>query len=580
MSREITARCTDLYNAEQLVEMFGRDLRHVGAWSKWLVWDGKCWRLDDSGGVMRRAATTVRTLLGGAIAGAAIAKQLVAAAPKNEAAEAGKAAADELLEWCEESQSEYRMRAMVALAKTFSAVAITHDKLDSNPWLFNVENGTLDLERGVLRDHRRADLITKLAPVRYDAAAECPIWDAFLLRAMNQSTGLVAYLQRMVGYALTGSVREHSLGFFFGGGANGKSTFLSTIHAMLGDYATPASRGLLFRGKGERHATELATLHSKRFVTCSEIGAGQAFDEALVKDLTGGDPINCRRMREDEWSFLPTHKLFIAGNHKPMVRGDDEGIWRRMRLIPWTVCIPENERDKTLADKLRAELPGILGWAVRGAVAWQQMGLGEPPAVKSATADYRFESDAVGQFFDAQLTFEAQGRVARKELRETYEAWCEEQGAEPLGARRFAERLRARGVAECGVRNGARVENGWRGVRLATPEEHIVRLDALGAVGIVGTNNPVGGAANDTAPNADSETDDPASAGGGMSVGSRYLVGTNTPIIRVHARAPTQESMGNGAYNLPTYQHAEDGQELFADWVERELGRPTGTEES
>lgn len=482
MSEGITARCTDLRNAERLVELHGEDLRYVGAWSRWLVWDGKRWRIDEDGGVMRCAATTSRRLVEEALAECAVANQLYAAAPKSEAAEAAKKDADRVLAWCIGSQNERRLAAMVALARTFSAVAILHDKLDSDPELLNVENGTLDLRTGELRSHRRADLMTKLAPVVFDANAKCDVWEAFLARAMGGDDELVRYLQRMLGYSLTGLTREHALGFFFGGGANGKSTCLSTIHAMLGDYAAPAPRGLLFRAKGERHPTELASLFGRRFVTCAEIESGQAFDEAFVKDLTGGDMLSARRMREDFWSFAPTHKLFIAGNHKPTVRGDDEGIWRRMRLVPWTVTIPPEERDKTLGERLRVELPGILAWCARGCVAWQRQGLGEPPAVLRATAEYRQESDVLGEFFALRLTFKPEGRIARKSLRSAYEEWCRENGYEPVGARRLGARLREHGVTPGNVREGMNTLDGWRGVELSTAEERAARVWGVAGV--------------------------------------------------------------------------------------------------
>ncbi|MGH7297568.1 MAG: DNA primase family protein, partial [Polyangiaceae bacterium] len=282
---------------------------------------------------------------------------------------------------------------------------------------------------------------------------------------------LVAYLQRLVGYALTGSVREHVLIFFYGGGANGKSTFLSTVHALLGDYATPAPRGLLFRSRGERHPTERATLFGRRFVTCSEIEEGQIFDEALTKDLTGGDPLECRRMREDFWSYQPTHKLFLAGNHKPMVRGNDEGIWRRMRLVPWLVTIPEAERDRELPAKLAAELAGILRWAVEGCLAWQRIGLAAPLAVRSATDGYRQENDTLGEFFRLHVVFEAAATIVRRELREAYEAWCTENGHPPFAARRFSARLREHGVVDGCVRRGTKVLDGWKNVRLMTDIE-------------------------------------------------------------------------------------------------------------
>ncbi len=325
MNDGVTHRCTDMRNAERLVELHGNDLRFVGAWSRWIAWDGKCWKLDDTGAAMRAATATSRRLVEEALAELAVANQVFAAAPQSEAAATSRKDAERVLGWCIGSQNERRFAAMLTLARSIFTLSIRHDALDADPQLLNVLNGTLDLRTGNLRPHRRADLITKVAPVVYDAAAECPVWTQFIARAMGGDAELVGYLQRMLGYSLTGLTREHALGFFFGGGANGKSTCLSTIHAILGDYAAPAPRGLLFRAKGERHPTELASLFGRRFVTCAEIESGQAFDEAFVKDLTGGDVLSARRMREDFWSFAPTHKLFIAGNHKPIVRGDDDG---------------------------------------------------------------------------------------------------------------------------------------------------------------------------------------------------------------------------------------------------------------
>lgn len=466
-----TAKRTDVANAETLVELHTADLRYVAAWRKWLAWDGTRWRIDDNGGALRHAVDAARVMCERALQACNAVNERIAREGMSDALEETKKEADRDLAWAANSQNARRLTAMLEVARAFDTLAVTHDKLDDDPWVLNVINGTLDLRTGRLRPHRREDLLTRLAPVVYDPTAACPAWSAFVERAMGGDAELVAYLRRIVGYALTGSVQEHVLGFFFGGGANGKSTFLGAIHAMLGDYATPASRNLLFRGKGDRHATELATLLGRRFVTCSEIGAGQVFDEALVKDLTGGDPINCRRMREDEWTFTPTHKLFIAGNHKPIVRGDDEGIWRRLRLIPWDVTIPEPERDKALPERLRREFAGILAWAVAGCLEWLRDGLGDPPAVVDATAAFRVESDVLGQFFAERAIFEPDARVPRKDFRQAYEVWCGELGHEPAGARRLGEALRLRGVSDGNVREGLRTVNGWRGVRLSTAED-------------------------------------------------------------------------------------------------------------
>jgi putative DNA primase/helicase len=445
---------TDSGNAERVVALYGRDLRFVRTWGKWIVWDDREGRwAPDEGGVFRAAKATARAMQ--------------AEAARIDDYQQRQAATRFALK----SESKAGITAMVTLARNETAVAITHAELDAHRMLFNCGSGAIDLRSGALRPHKREDLLTKRTKVAFDAAATCPAWDAFVLRIMGGDATMVDYLQRLAGYALTGEIREHVLAFFFGKGANGKSTFLRTMHEVLGDYATPAPRGLLFRRQGERHETEYASLHGRRFVTCSEIEEGQAFDEALVKDLTGGDPIMCRRMREDHWHFDPTHKLFIAGNHKPSVRGDDEGIWRRMRLIPFLITFAANEQDKKLGEKLLDEAPGILAWAVRGCLAWQERGLAEPETVRRATSDYREESDALGEFLRLNVVFEAGVSVARKDIRESYEAFSKENGAQPLGAKRFAARLREHGVTPTARRVGPKVVDAWRGVRLATDAE-------------------------------------------------------------------------------------------------------------
>ncbi len=468
-----TAQMTDLANAERLVQLYGPDLGFVGSWQKPISWDGRRWAIDDNAKWSRCAAGVARIIYA---EGDARCKT----DPEDKIGAAIKA-------WGRKSQSAERLGAMVRTTQLhIPSVRIpSHNVLDKNAWLFNVQNGTIDLHTGKLKPHNRKDWITKIAPVAHDEKAVCPTWDKFLKRVMHGDRTLIEYLQRIVGYCLTGVVDEHVLFFFYGGGANGKSTFLNVIHGLLGEYASPAPRGLVFKQQNSQHDTRYAMLHGKRYVTCSEIEEGQMFDEALVKDLTGGDPIEARRMREDYWSFLPSHKLFLAGNHKPTVRGDDEGIWRRLRLIPWTVQIPPKERDKNLTRRLLKELPGILRWAVQGCIAWQKTGLNMPAVVEVATKQYRSENDILGQFFKTNLRFDVASVTPRYLLRELYERYCKDNGVEPLGARRFAGSLRERGATDTtklhdveaipygpnAREGGKRVVDAWRGVRVLSDKE-------------------------------------------------------------------------------------------------------------
>jgi len=485
----LTHAASDLGNAERLVREHGADLRFVPGWGVWLVWTGVRWAIDDLGGAMRAAKATARTLLAEATEDANAANRRLAASPEDDLARAAKSAAEQKVRWAIRSQSARSLESMVRIASSDGAVVVSHTQLDADPWLLNCTNGTIDLRTGELRAHDRDDLITKLAPVAYDASAQCPTWEAFLARCMGGDATLITYLGRIIGYALTGSTREHILVFFYGAGANGKSTFLTTVQRIMGDYASGAARGLLFGSRGDRHPTELASLHGKRFVVAPEIEAASSFDEALVKDLTGGDVVTARRMREDFWSFVPTHKLFIAGNHRPTVRGDDLGIWRRLRLVPFTVTIPANERDARLPEKLAAELPGILAWAVRGALEWQRDGLGDPLAVTEATEAYRADSDTVGDFFASRLTFDPNGRIARKALRDLYESWSGENGYDHLvGPKKLAERLRSHGVKEGAIRTPSGPRDGWHGVREASPREREERFATVGSRDVSGAD--------------------------------------------------------------------------------------------
>jgi putative DNA primase/helicase len=438
--------CTDTGNAERLAYFFGKRFRYVKKWQLFIVWTGTHWAIDFDDVRMGQFTKLVVQ--------ECMPRELLYR-PKTKS----------FMRWCHASQSGGHRAAMLKWVKHEPGIAISHEELDKHPMLFNCLNGTLDLKTGHLRKQRRKDLLTKISSITYDSEAEAPHWRKFLRDAMGGDDELVSYLQRHSGYCLTGLTTEHALLFHYGDGNNGKSTFLNTLHTMFGEYGARASRGLLFKAKNERHPTSLATLHGKRFVSCPEIEADQEFDEALVKDLSGGDPINARRMREDEWNFDPTHKLSLAGNYKPRIRGTDRGIWRRMHLVPWNVTVDEAKVDADLGAKLKAELAGILRWCVEGCVEWQQKKLSAPEAVLTATAEYKREQDVLGQFFEESLVFESEGRIGRKKLRELYEDWCKELGHQPVGARRLAEGLRKHKVSDCNVQEDGQTVNGWAGVR-------------------------------------------------------------------------------------------------------------------
>ena len=467
-------RCTDAANADAIVSAHGNGYRYVCEWGTWLAWDGRRW--DRTGALQRvrhAALLTARECYartrGRLVELETERKRLANEMKKDDDIEDEIKRELKLLKWFEQSQNASKLAAAVSILETRLQVTLT--QLDSDPWLLNVANGTIDLRTAELRAHDPLDLITQIADVTWSDDATCPTWDTFVHGAMGEQLDLVLYLQRWVGYAITGVTTEHALAFFHGGGSNGKSTFINTIRTMMGEYACAAPRDLLFEKRSDGHPTDLARLYGKRLAICAEIGEHTILDEAKVKDLTGGDAVSVRRMREDFWDLIPTHKLAIAGNHKPTVRGDDHGIWRRIRLVPWLVQVDGARVDKHLPEKLRAELSGILRWAVNGALEWQRLGLAEPDAVRQATKDYREENDALGEFFRIHVVFGAGERCARAELREKYEAWCEETGQAICGAKKIAQRLREHAVDGAMVRVGDRVKNGWKGCRLRTNYE-------------------------------------------------------------------------------------------------------------
>lgn len=378
----------------------------------------------------------------------------------------------ELGAWARRSEARERRSAMIELAQSERCIPVLPEQLDADPWLLNCLNGVLDLRTGRLHPHRRGDLFTKLAPVAYEPEAECPTWKAFLHSIMDGNRELIGFLQRFAGYALTGVIREHVLVICYGTGSNGKSTFLETLTSLMGDYAWQAPPDLLMLKSLGAHPTDVAGLFGVRFAACIETASGRRLDEARMKMLTGGDQVTARRMREDFWSFRPTHKLALGTNHKPVVATTDHGTWRRQKLVPFTVTIPTEEQDRLLPEKLRAELGGILRWAVEGCMAWQRQGLGDAEAIREATEAWRDESDVLGGFLATCCEISSRAMVPVRELYARFIGYCEATGEDPLRQKPFGQRLAERGFAATKGTGGVRL---WRGLRLAPPKGQLVR---------------------------------------------------------------------------------------------------------
>ncbi len=398
---------SDLGNAERLIAAHGDDLRWIPGLG-WFAWDGRRWQRDETGEPLRRAKLAVRAILHDAA--------------NCDDDDERKATA----KWARASEAEPRLRAAVSLAASERRVIAHAADLDADQWAFNTRAGTIDLRTGELRPHRREDMLTKLAPVAYDPDARCPVWMKFLRTIFADDQELIGYVQRWAGYSLTGSTREQVIALCWGAGSNGKSTLQETLRRALGDYATHTpSSTLLERDHGDAIPNDLARLRGARLVTASETGDGRRLDEERVKAITGSDVIAARYMRAEWFEFAPNFKVWASTNHLPRVRGTDHALWRRIRLIPFSVTIADEDQDRDLPDKLTRELPGILAWAVRGCLDWQHNGLGAPTAVTTATHEYRTDMDLIGRFLADCCEVNPTAEVEAATLWSAFCTWAE-----------------------------------------------------------------------------------------------------------------------------------------------------------
>lgn len=453
--------CSHLANAQRLVEHYGEQMLYVEGIG-WHIY-GPPWRHDEL--AIQRLAQGLGKIIADEAAAMA---PWVAAAPDKATREHRQKDMDRRFKWAGQSESQPTIEFSLAMARPLLAEQAA--AMDADPDLLGLPSGVLDLRTMNHRRYRHSDRITKVAGCDFDLRASAPTWRRVIDEAMGGDAELIDFLQRLAGYTLSGRRGEHLLPVFWGSGANGKSTVLGALQAVMGGYASSAAPGLLIQRHGDHHPTALADLQGRRLVVVSETGETGRLNEEQVKLLTGGDLITARRMRQDFYTFAPSHLLVLQTNHRPRVSGTDEGIWRRLRLVPFNVTVPPGRRDPRLPEKLRAELPGILNWCLDGWRRYLEHGFNEPAAVRVATSEYRTASDQVGLFLDECCVVDNLVTETAANLYRCYAQWAQDAGERPRSQRDFGMRLSERGFER--VRTGAGIR--WRGLRISVGSEPCV----------------------------------------------------------------------------------------------------------
>lgn len=419
-------RLSDLGNGQRLAHRIRSKAMYCHPAKRWYVYDGKRWNDDQMGWLLEAAKQSVLTMY-----------DAVSALPDKERTE--------LLKHALKSESERSLKAAISLATSEEGIPVLPDVFDRDPMQLNLENGTLDLETGTLQPHSSDDRISKLAPVEYQEGAECPRWIAFLEEIFEGDRAKIDYMQKALGYTLTGKTTERAVFFLWGVGKNGKSTLLTVMGAILGDYhqKTPTETIMAKRNDGGI-PNDIAALKGARLVTASETEENRRLNVSKVKDMSGNEELTARFLHGEFFKFRPQFKLWLSTNHKPVIPGNDRAMFDRCKLVPFTYRVPDDQIDKELEAKLLAESSGILNWLIEGCLAWQRDGLVAPEAVVRATDDYRTEMDQLGSFFADRCILGPTSRAPAAALYSAYKAWCEANGEKQNSANWFGRQLTER----------------------------------------------------------------------------------------------------------------------------------------
>ena len=426
-------------NAEALIEKFGADLCYCPQIKEWYVWDGKRWREDVNKSIIQMAKKIARSYLKEA-------KKIDKELPVYKA----------LLKHADSSESLRGIQSMITLAQSDNTVLTHLDGFDRNPNLLCVENGIIDLDEQEFNGFNRDAHITKIAPVTFRRGASSTKWENFLIDILPDADTR-DFIQRAVGYSLTGHTHAEVMFLLYGRGQNGKTTFTSTILNLLGDYASQASSSALMQHDADGPSNELYVLIGKRFVVAAETSESRHLNENLIKQMTGMDRISVNPKYKSQIEFTPTWKIWLSTNYEPTIIGNDHAIWRRLRKIPFDVVITEEKRDPELKLALledKEEHSGVLNWALEGVRRWQEDGLTPSKQVYEATRAYRVEQDLVGQFIAEQCQIHPSLTVGKGKLYQTYVAYCKDMNEKPRQKIAFGHQLRERGTEDARNRNG------------------------------------------------------------------------------------------------------------------------------